>query len=43
MNVVRLSALGTGHLYPQEISRVIISARSGVDPKSTVRPEVLGQ
>jgi len=43
MNVVRLLALDTGHLYPQEISRVIISARSGVDPRPIVHPEVLGQ
>jgi hypothetical protein len=39
MKVVRFSALLTGHLYPQNIFLVLISAGVLVDPRAVLRPE----
>jgi len=45
MNVVRLSALRTGRIYPppQEVSLVLVSVRDRVDPNDMVRPEELSK
>jgi hypothetical protein len=43
MKVVRLSALSTGHLYPQQIFLILISVKEWVNLRALVRPKRLDQ